>query len=222
MKKIKNKSLMITTTVLTCAFTLFNINSTNAQDLGADIVSSYVWRGTQFGSGAHIQPWVSLSKGNLELGAWGSFPTTANGGGNELDLYASYSFRSFGITLTNYTFPVEGGAYSSGEGLFDGDYLEISGSAELGPINLMVGYFTAVEALYIEAAFSSGSVDIALGYGNDSKDAWYVNGEGGLCSISLGGSKEIKITEDYSLPVFGSLVYNPNSEAAFLVFGANF
>ena len=31
-----------------------------AQDFGADVVSSYVWRGTQFGSGAHIQPWMEL------------------------------------------------------------------------------------------------------------------------------------------------------------------
>ena len=61
----------------------------------------------------------------------------------------------------------------------------------------MVGYFTEVEALYIEAAFSAGPVDVAIGYGDDSGDAWYVNGGSGLCNISLGGSKDIKITEDY-------------------------
>ena len=32
----------------------------------------------------------------------------------------------------------------------------------------MVGYFTEVEALYIEAAFSAGPVDVAIGYGDDS------------------------------------------------------
>jgi len=37
--------------------------------------------------------------------------------------------------------------------------------------------------------------------------------------LSFGGSKDIKITEEYSLPVFGSFIYNPESEAAFLVFG---
>lgn len=221
MKKVKNKSLIMTTVLIT-VFSFLTTNKSTAQDLGADLVSSYVWRGTQFGSGAHIQPWVSLSTGNLEFGAWGSFPTTASGGGNELDLYASYSFGSFGLTVTNYTFPGEGGVYSSGEGLLEGDYLELSGSAELGPINLLVGYFTEVEALYIEASFSAGPVDIALGYGNDSGDAWYVNGGSGLSNISLGGTKDIKISEDYSLPVFGSLVYNPNSEAAFLIFGVSF
>jgi len=79
MKKLKNKSLIMTTVLIT-VFTFLATNKSTAQDLGADLVSSYVWRGTQFGSGAHIQPWVSLSTGNLEFGAWGSFPTTASGG----------------------------------------------------------------------------------------------------------------------------------------------
>jgi len=222
MIKIKIKNLMITATLLNFVITMFNTNTFYAQDLGADLVSSYVWRGTQFGSGSHIQPWISLSKGDLELGAWGSFPITAKGGGNELDLYASYSFESFKLTLTNYTFPLEGGLYSSNEGLFKGNYLEISGSTKLGPINLMVGYFTEIEALYIETSFTAGPVKIALGYGDDYKEPWYVKGEDGLCYLSLGSSKDIKISEDYSLPIFGSLVYNPNSEAAFLIFGANF
>ena len=170
---LKKQSFKLSSIILV-AICFFTLNESKAQDLGADLVSSYVWRGTQFGSGAHIQPWVSLSTGDLEVGAWGSFPTTAVGGGNELDLYASYSFGKFGLTLTNYSFPGEGGAYADGEGLFEGDYLEISGSAELGPINLLVGYFTEVEALYIEAAFSAGPVDVAIGYGDDSKDAWYI------------------------------------------------
>ena len=73
MRKIKVKNLIITTTLLNFIITMFNTNTFYAQDLGADLVSSYVWRGTQFGSGPHIQPWVSLSKGDLELGAWGKF-----------------------------------------------------------------------------------------------------------------------------------------------------
>ena len=216
------KQFLSLSSLLILTITMLSFNEAKSQDLGADVVSSYVWRGTQFGSGAHIQPWVSLSTGDFEVGAWGSFPTTANGGGNELDLYASYSFGKFGLTLTNYSFPGEGGAYAEGEGLFEGDYFEISGSTELGPINLMVGYFTKVEALYIEAAFSAGPVDVSIGYGDDSGDAWYVNGGSGLCNISLGGSKDIKITEDYTLPLFGSFVYNPDSESAFLVFGMSF
>ena len=222
---MKNFITSFSSSIKLALITMVAILSTNisySQDFGADLVSSYVWRWTQFGSGAPIQPYMDLGSGNFTGGVWGSFPTTANGGGNELDLWVSYDFGPLALTLTNYTFPGEGGAYADGEGLFNGDYTELAASTSLGGIDLSAGYFTEVEALYIEVGTSIGAVDIALGYGDDSGDAWYVNGGSGLCNISLGGSKDIKITESYSLPVFGSFVYNPDSEAAFLVFGASF
>ena len=206
-------------------FTTFGTQKVEAQDFGADVASSYVWRGTQFGNGPHVQPWMSLGYGNLELGAWGSVPLTAGDGGTELDLYVSYDLGPLALTVTNYTFPntspASGGAYVDGEGLFEGDYLEVSGSGSVGPIDLTVGYFTELEALYIEAGFSIGVVDVAIGYAGEDDSNWYVS-EAGLCNISVGGSKEVKITEDYSLPLFGSLVYNPEAESAFLVFGMSF
>jgi hypothetical protein len=206
-------------------FTTFGTQKVEAQDFGADVASSYVWRGTQFGNGPHVQPWMSLGYGNLELGAWGSVPLTAGDGGTELDLYVSYDLGPLALTVTNYTFPntspASGGAYVDGEGLFEGDYLEVSGSGSVGPIDLTVGYFTELEALYIEAGFSIGVVDVAIGYAGEDDSDWYVS-EAGLCNISVGGSKEVKITDDYSLPLFGSLVYNPEAESAFLVFGMSF
>ena len=202
-------------------FTTFGTQKVEAQDFGADVASSYVWRGTQFGNGPHVQPWMSLGYGNLELGAWGSVPLTAGDGGTELDLYVSYDLGPLALTVTNYTFPIAGGAYLDGEGLFEGDYLEVSGSGSVGPIDLTVGYFTELEALYIEAGFSIGVVDVAIGYAGEDDSNWYVS-EAGLCNISVGGSKEVKITDDYSLPLFGSLVYNPEAESAFLVFGMSF
>ena len=202
-------------------FTTFGTQKVEAQDFGADVASSYVWRGTQFGNGPHVQPWMSLGYGNLELGARGSVPLTAGDGGTELDLYVSYDLGPLALTVTNYTFPVAGGAYAEGEGLFEGDYLEVSGSGSVGPIDLTVGYFTELEALYIEAGFSIGVVDVAIGYAGEDDSDWYVS-EAGLCNISVGGSKEVKITDDYSLPLFGSLVYNPEAESAFLVFGMSF
>ena len=221
---MKNNFLSILTLAFAALFfTTFGTQKVEAQDFGADVASSYVWRGTQLGNGPHVQPWMSLGYGNLELGAWGSVPLTAGDTGAELDLYVSYDLGPLALTVTNYTFPVAGGAYAEGEGLFEGDYLEVSGSGSVGPIDLTVGYFTELEALYIEAGFSVGVVDVALGYGSDDEEAaWYANGGSGLVNVSLGGSKDIKITDDYSLPVFGSLIYNPDAETAFLVFGMSF
>ena len=201
---------------------LFSTNISYSQDFGADLVSSYVWRGTQFGSGSHIQPYMDLGSGNLTGGVWGSFPTSAKGGGNELDLWVSYDFGPLALTITNYTFPGEGGVYSKGEGLFNGDYTELSASTSIGTVDLSAGYFTEVEALYVELGTSIGAVDIALGYGNDSADAFYADGESGLINMSFSGSKDIQITDSYSLPVFGSFIVNPKAETAFLVFGISF
>ena len=216
MKKFKTLILLMSS-----AFFFFTNQNVQSQDFGADVVSSYVWRGTQFGQGMHIQPWMTVGSGGFEGGIWGSFPTTAAGGGDELDLYVAYDFGPLAITVTNYTFPDGTGMYGEGAGLFEGD-MEIALSTEIGGISLLGGYFPDLEALYIEAGFPLGPVDFAIGYGSDGDGAFYAGGDSGIVNLSFGGSKDIKITEDYSLPVFGSFIYNPDADAAFLVFGASF
>ena len=201
---------------------LLSPNISYSQDFGADLVSSYVWRGAQFGSGAHIQPYMDLGSGNLTGGVWGSFPTSAKGGGNELDLWVSYDFGPLALTVTNYTFPGEGGVYADGEGLFNGDYTELAASTSIMGVDLSAGYFTEVEALYVELGFSTGAVDIALGYGDDQADGFYAGGGSGLVNMSFSGSKDIQISDNYALPVFGSFILNPEAETAFLVFGISF
>tara|TARA_E500000331_G_scaffold159916_1_gene155005 strand:- start:348 stop:1016 length:669 start_codon:yes stop_codon:yes gene_type:complete len=201
---------------------LLSPNISYSQDFGADLVSSYVWRGTQFGSGAHVQPYMDLGSGNLTGGVWGSFPTSAKGGGNELDLWVSYDFGPLALTLTNYTFPGDGGVYADGEGLFNGDYTELAASTSIMGVDLSAGYFTEVEALYVELGFSTGAVDIAFGYGDDQGDAFYADGGSGIVNMSFSGSKDIQISDSYALPVFGSFIINPEAETAFLVFGISF
>jgi hypothetical protein len=165
---------------------------------------------------------MELGSGAITGGIWGSFQTNslATDSGNELDLWISADLGPLALTVTNYSFPGVDGTYSSG-GVFDGD-LEVSGSASLGPVDLTVGYFTDLEALYIEAGFPIGPVGIAVGYGSDGDGAFYAGGDSGLVNLSFSGGKDIKITDDYALPVFGSFIYNPDAESAFLVFGISF
>ena len=208
--------------ILLTIVALLSPNISYSQDFGSDLVSSYIWRGTQFGSGAHIQPYMDLGSGNLTGGVWGSFPTSAKGGGNELDLWVSYDFGLLALTVTNYTFPNEGGVYADGEGLFNGDYTELAASTSIMGVDLSAGYFTEVEALYVELGFSTGAVDIALGYGDDQADGFYAGGGSGLVNMSFSGSKDIQISDNYALPVVGSFILNPEAETAFLVFGISF
>jgi len=74
----------------------------NAQwTAGADVVSSYVWRGSKAGAFS-IQPTVKYTNGIFSVGAWGSGDLTT-GAPDEADLFATLSFKS-GLTigLTDY------------------------------------------------------------------------------------------------------------------------
>ncbi|MCW8818976.1 MAG: hypothetical protein OQK61_01520, partial [Ignavibacteriaceae bacterium] len=59
-------------------------------DVGADVVSRYVWRGTQFGDGIAVQPWLSYSFPGIgvEVGAWGSYDLSDEDA-SEADLYVT-------------------------------------------------------------------------------------------------------------------------------------
>ena len=83
---------------------LLATTSIKAQEfsVNTDIVSSYVWRGTQY-SGVSIQPTLQFSTGGFSIGSWGS---AGFDGFLEIDLYAKYAF-DFGLTvgLTDYYYP---------------------------------------------------------------------------------------------------------------------
>jgi hypothetical protein len=62
---------------LALTFSAMNINAqeepSSSFDVGADLVSNYIWRGSKFGTGPAVQPYVEFSAGNFALGSWGSF-----------------------------------------------------------------------------------------------------------------------------------------------------
>lgn len=107
--------------VLVLAIGLFLMVQGFAQDskgvefnVGADLMSRYVWRGTQFGGASpSIQPGVSLTANNFEIGFWGAYSLGGVNPYQEFDLYMSYTFFKglFTATLTDYFFPEDGGQY---------------------------------------------------------------------------------------------------------------
>jgi len=74
-------------------------------NLGVDLMSRYVWRGLDYGASPNVQPTLSLSKGNFEVGYWGAIST--RGTYSETDLYAKYTLKGFSIIATDYFFPVD-------------------------------------------------------------------------------------------------------------------
>ena len=211
------KTIKLTILAILSAFTLSTATAQESSfSAGVDVVSSYVWRGTQFGSGPAMQPGVSFATGGLEIGAWGSncFSTAE---GFEADLYAGYSF-DFGlaITLTDYYF----GTTSTGATWTDGDahFFEPSLSYSIGDFSILGAYMMGddVEDTYVEASYAFGDVSIFAGVG----DGQYTSDtEFNVCNVGLSYSKEVTITDSFSLPVFGSVILNPSTGGFFTVVG---
>jgi hypothetical protein len=187
--------------------------------VGADIVSSYIWRGTKFGNGSAFQPTLEFSKGGFAIGAWGSYGF-ADAYFSEADLYASYSF-DFGLSLgmTKYYFP--------GDLFFDGSShaFELNGGFDTGAFSFSANYMLNEGAgsiggdLYFELGITTGPVNWFVGAG----DGWHTtDGKFGLCNIGLTATKEILVTETFSIPVFSSVILNPNTEQFHIVVGISF
>lgn len=183
--------------------------------IGADVVSRYVWRGTDFGNSASVQPALTYSAGNLEIGAWGSYGlTAAAAGANENDLYISYTIGDLGITLNDYYFPESGDAfnYKDEDGIH---FLEASVSYSLGKLSLLAGMFfmgDPDDSPYVEAGyelFSDENLSATLTVG--AGDGMYTVEEGfGLVNVGLTVSKG---------SMFASYIVNPEAKTNFLVFG---
>jgi hypothetical protein len=194
--------------------------SESAFSIGTDFVSSYIWRGTKEGQGPSLQPYMQFEKWGLAIGVWGDFDAS---GYSEADPYISYSFP-FGLSLTvnDYYFP--------SNKLFDfskdssSHALEITADYAIGGLSLSANYIvnksTVMESegsdLYFEAGYEFKNFNIFLGAGN----GWHTtDGNFTVCNIGIGTSREIKITDNFSLPVSGQVIVNPDLEALYLVVG---
>lgn len=214
------KTLTLLVFVLASTFA-YNVQAQeeNSWSTGVDLVSSYVWRGTNF-SGPSLQPYVDFTSGGFSIGAWGS---QGYDGFQEMDLYLSYGF-DFGLSLglTDYYYPgTEFFDYSEETGAHA---FEINAGFETGALSLAANYIlneaggaaSAGGDMYYEVGVSTGKVDLFLGAG----DGWHTSdGDFNVCNLGISTSKEIKLTDSFSLPVSGSAILNPEKEQFYIVVG---
>ena len=203
--------------------------------IGADLVSSYIWRGMDCG-GVSIQPGVSFETASgFSFGAWGSvgLETTDT---KELDLYVGYSIGDFSITVTDYWFSVYGAEnkyleYASGD---TGHVYEATLGYDFGIFSLACNTNFAGSdyygedgdrsySTYIEAVvpFTVGDLDMAFEIGGTPAEGMYSDGAN-ITNIGLGASKSIAITDKLALPAFAKVTLNPYTDKAYLTFGLSF
>ena len=210
-------------------------------DLGADIVSSYVWRGSRL-AGASVQPYVSASISNFTLGAWGSSDISpdfsSSKGYKEVDFYASYSIANLRLTVTDYWWDGNEAFryFSSPADGYGGHMLEGSFAYTLPdsfPLTLTWNTFFLGKgnkkengensfSTYIEATypFTVKSVNLKAGIGiSPWESTVYGNSDFEFTNIMLGASKNVKITDSFSLPLLANIITNPATEDINFVFG---
>ena len=193
--------------------------------IGSDFYSSYIWRGTKYGSGPAVQPSMKYSADWLTVGAWGSFDFSDF---QEADLYLSFTLPA-GISLgiTDYYYP----------GLEYNDYSEASGSHAFelnagftaGGFNLTANYIINKAGgagslggdKYFQAGYSFKFFNIFLGAG----DGWHTydpeseEDKFAVCNLGIGTSRIIKVTDTFNIPVAGQLIFNPDKNQMFFVVG---
>lgn len=207
-------------------------------EVGADVVSSYVWRGQSCG-GFSVQPsaTITFTKPGISLGAWASaelFERSAVANMTEFDLALSWSpIEALSVGVTDYYFYADhylrDWNFSGGASHFlelnvgyDFGFLALAWNTCLTGADYKANGDRAYSS-YFEASapFTIGGVDCSAALGivpwEDSFTTGGYNEGFNVTNIALTASKELK-----GLPFMGQIVYNPQLETTYFVVGLTF
>lgn len=220
--------------------------------MGADMVSRYVWRGINLGgSSPAIQPFMEYSFGEtgLTVGAWASYSVGLGLAGTEADLFVSYSPVDWlELTITDYFFPTDDPFERNDYFNYDPDETghTLEAMVTLGGSDDLPFYATFAmnlfgadgvnekgdnyNAKYIEVGYNGSyreyDFSVFAGFAPDNPntdeggEGWY--GENpGLINLGITFSKDVKFANT-SLPVFSSLIFNPEAGNMYVVIGISF
>ncbi|HBS88002.1 MAG: hypothetical protein A2W91_10210 [Bacteroidetes bacterium GWF2_38_335] len=215
-------------------------------EISGDLVSRYIWRGADYGNAPAIQPTIKWNWKNLEIGAWGSFGISQYSFA-ETDLYISYTYKKrVKITATDYfvsfskeetpnyfSYNQDGTAH-----VFEGSVTFLG--PEKVPVDLLIGMnLYGADArryhengdengiqysTYVELLYEYKNCEFFIG-GNltDPKEEFHESGYYGeyigVINIGVKATKEIKVTDHFSLPAFVTLAANPQTQKIFMVMG---
>jgi uncharacterized protein (TIGR02001 family) len=191
--------------------------------INVDLYSNYIWRGTKFGKGPSVQPGVKFNSGLFTVGVWGSFDAS---GYSEADPYFSLALP-FGLSLglTDYYYP--------GQEFFDlskvtgSQAFEINGGFSKWGLTIGANYIVNQAGgaasmggdKYFQAGYTFRKLNLFIGAG----DGWHTTyGDFALCNIGIGTTKDIKLTDSFSIPVTGQVILNPDREQLFVIAGFSF
>ncbi len=231
------KQKLFTTLSLVIAF----VNSIQAQDslniaINADLVSKYVWRGMDLGSGVSLQPCIDFSYKGLTFEA-NANASLSQAEINEINLSLSYEVSHFTFSITDYyNTDSDSAKYSQ----YTTDHtFEFGLSAFISddvPLTLSWNtIFTAgkndeynddgnrMYSSYFNIAydFDVHGISLAPAIGFNMWESQYYD-KFGVLDITLTATKEIKLFNNYTLPIYIQAIASPALDKAYLVFGITF
>ena len=233
MKKVKRLFLMV---LLLSGATAIEAQEKKLEPtLSADFVSQYIWRGQDLGS-VSVQPTLGVSYAGLSLTAWGSVGLSEPDDTKEFDLTLSYQTGGFHVGVTDYWFSTgqdPRNRYFKYDAHATNHVFEANIGYDFGPLAFQwFTNFTGNDGVtksgkrayssYAEvcAPFRLASFEWNATVGVVPYATSFYGADGfAVTNLSLKATKDIKVTDGFTIPVFGQVVANPCSQKAYLVFG---
>ncbi|MBR5716311.1 MAG: hypothetical protein IKX59_06955 [Bacteroidales bacterium] len=206
--------------------------------VGADIVSSYLWRGQECG-GFSVQPsaTVTFNKAGISIGAWASAELFEKGEDalnmTEFDLSLTWNpIEALTVGVTDYYFHTDGYFGTWNFNSCSSHTLEANLAYDFGPLafawNTVVAgcdlgpnddraYSTYVE---VSAPWKLGGIDGSATIGASLWDDSFtqIDTDGfKVCNVTMTANKEL-----FNLPFYGQVVYNPASDKIYFAVGVSF
>ena len=205
--------------------------------ISGDVVSRYIWRGQDLGD-VSLQPTLGIGYKGFSLTAWGNVGLTNSEDTKEFDLTLAYTTGGFNIGITDYWFNTGldpdnryfmYNAHSTNH-VFEANIGYDFGFASLQWYTNFAGndgvnksgkrayssYFEAnvpFKLATVDWTATAGFIPFATSFYNDWTSGFSVT------NLALKATKDIKITDSFSIPIFGQVVANPRTQKAYLVLG---
>lgn len=201
--------------------------------LSTDLVTNYIWRGLIYSNKPNLQPYLAFAndKGNFSTGAFGSYSLVDYY--SEVDLFINYTIGNFSFSLWDYFVMTEqaNNKYFNFDDKSTSHWIEASitfAGPESFPLELTASSFIYgadrdvngdnYYSTYFEAGypFKWKANNLKLFVGMTPQEGLYAT-DIAVVNIGVKNTREIKITENFSIPITGLLILNPNSENIFFV-----
>lgn len=203
--------------------------------IAADVVNQYIWRGVDAGN-VSLQPTLGVAYKGLSLTAWGSVGLSESSDTKEFDFTLGYTTGGLNVGITDYWFSVGQDP--------DARYFKYDAHGTNHVFEAFVGYDFGVLSAQWYTNFAGND-----GVNKDGKRAYssyfevnapfrlatcewtatlgavpYATTSYGttgfaVTNIGLKATKDIKVTDTFSVPIFAGVTGNPCAQKAYLIFG---